>query len=148
MNDLETIKQLKARYFRLMDTKDWATWGDVFADDATLLVDTAVSTGGRDPHPMPQLRGRDTIVNHVSGVIDACVTVHHGHMPEIELTSPDTATGIWAMEDIVEWPGERLLRGYGHYHESYRKGMDGVWRIATLHLTRLRLDITDLGTSA
>ena len=32
---------------------------------------------------------------------------HHGHMPEIELTSPTTAKGIWAMEDRVWWPAGR-----------------------------------------
>ena len=31
--DIEQIKQLKARYFRLMDTKDWAAWKDLFTDD-------------------------------------------------------------------------------------------------------------------
>jgi hypothetical protein len=67
------------------------------------------------------------------------ITVHHGHMPEIELTSPTTATGIWAMEDHLWWPaGSPItsLHGYGHYHETYRKSSEG-WRIATLTLTRL-----------
>jgi hypothetical protein len=31
------------------------------------------------------------------------------------------------------------MRGYGHYHEQYRK-IGGAWRIARLHLTRLRLE--------
>jgi hypothetical protein len=31
--DIEQIKQLKARYFRLMDTKDWVAWRDLFTDD-------------------------------------------------------------------------------------------------------------------
>ena len=49
----------------------------------------------------------------VSVALAQAVTVHHGHMPEIELTSPITATGIWAMFDIVQSP--RLnFRGYGH----------------------------------
>jgi hypothetical protein len=26
-------------------------------------------------------------------------SVHHGHLPEITLTGPDTATAIWAMSD-------------------------------------------------
>ena len=69
------------------------------------------------------------------------VTVHHGHMPEIMLTGPDTARGIWAMEDVVEFPDGHKLSGFGHYHETYvRVGSD--WRIATLHLTRLRVDLT------
>ena len=31
---IEEIKQLKARYFRCMDTKDWAGLQAVFSDDA------------------------------------------------------------------------------------------------------------------
>ncbi len=70
-----------------------------------------------------------------------CIT---GHMPEIELTSPTTATGIWAMEDHLSFPaGAQLaeLHGYGHYHETYTK-VDGTWRIATTRLARLRLDMS------
>jgi SnoaL-like domain len=44
MDDLEAIKQLKARYFRTMDTKDWAGMREVFADD--VVVDTTDSGGG------------------------------------------------------------------------------------------------------
>jgi 3-phenylpropionate/cinnamic acid dioxygenase small subunit len=31
--DIEQIKQLKARYFRLLDTKQWEAWGQVFTAD-------------------------------------------------------------------------------------------------------------------
>ena len=46
MDDIEAIKQLKARYFRTMDSKDWAGMRQVFADDLT--IDT---TGGRSRPP-------------------------------------------------------------------------------------------------
>jgi hypothetical protein len=61
-------------------------------------------------------------------------------MPEIDITSPTTATGIWAMEDILQIPGgENRVQGWGHYHETYER-IDGRWRIKTLRLTRLRVD--------
>ena len=44
MDDVEAIKQLKARYFRTMDTKDWAGMRQVFTDD--VVVDTTDSGGG------------------------------------------------------------------------------------------------------
>jgi 3-phenylpropionate/cinnamic acid dioxygenase small subunit len=31
--EIESIKQLKARYYRYLDTKDWDRWRDVFTDD-------------------------------------------------------------------------------------------------------------------
>ena len=71
--------------------------------------------------------------------LDGTVTVHQGHMPEIDLTSETTATGIWALHDIVIWPNGMRLDGYGHYHETYEKA-DGGWRIKSSTLTRLHMD--------
>jgi uncharacterized protein (TIGR02246 family) len=139
--EIEAIKQLKARYFRGLDTKDWPAWRKVFTDDLEVIVDRAVSTGGKDGLPSPHPRGGDAFVVEIAGFFTELSTVHHGHMPEITLTGPDTAVGIWSMEDIVGLPDGQTLRGYGHYHEQYRK-VDGAWRIARLHLTRLRLDYT------
>ena len=131
MDDIEAIKQLKARYFRSMDTKDWAAMRQVFTDD--VIVDTTQDAGGEAIH------GGDVFMTFLEGVIGDVITVHHGHMPEITLTSETTATGIWSLHDIVIWPGGMRLDGYGHYHETYAKGPDG-WRIATLELTRLHTD--------
>ncbi len=71
-------------------------------------------------------------------ILRHAVTVHHGHMPEITLTGSDTATGIWAMEDYVDWGRGKAFRGYGHYHEHYAKDPDAGWQITNLKLTRLR----------
>ena len=46
-------------------------------------------------------------------ILAGATTVHHGHMPEIEITSDSTATGIWALHDIVIWPTGTRLDGYG-----------------------------------
>jgi len=132
MDALEAIKQLKARYFRTMDTKDWDGMREVFADD--VVMDTTSSGGG-------VVRGADEFMAFLSKTLQDVVTVHHGHMPEIELTSPTTATGVWAMEDLLKWPNGAELRGYGHYHETYTS-IDGAWRIQSSRLTRLRMDFT------
>ncbi len=133
-DEIESIKQLKARYFRMMDTKNWDGFAAVFAPD--VVIDT--SEDGT-----PVTTGVEAFVPVLSQILDGVVTVHHGHMPEITLTSPTTASAIWAMEDHLWWPEGgplRHLHGYGHYHETYVKTDDG-WRIATLKLTRLRRDI-------
>jgi hypothetical protein len=62
-------------------------------------------------------------------------------MPEVELTSATTATGVWASEDLIRWPDGRQLHGYGHYHETYEK-VDGTWVIKTLVFEELRADFT------
>ena len=130
MDDIEAIKQLKARYFRTMDTKDWAGMRRVFADD--VVMDTTESGGG-------VIAGADEFLAFLEPTLRDVVTVHHGHMPEITLTSATTATGIWSMEDMLRWPDGTEMHGYGHYHETYAK-VDGEWRIATSTLTRLRTD--------
>jgi uncharacterized protein (TIGR02246 family) len=131
LDEIEAIKQLKARYFRLMDTKQWAAYGEVFTEDAQLAA---------SPDPNETFTGRTEIVRRVSAALREATTVHHGHMPEIELTGPDSATGIWAMYDFVELP-KLVLHGWGHYHEEYAK-QGGAWRIRRSRLTRLRLEIT------
>ena len=105
--DIEEVKRLKARYFRTLDQKDWDGFGRVFARDAVLEV----------PEAGLVERGRDAIVASVSGALTGTQTVHHGHMPEIELAGVDRARGTWAMSDYVEWPrseaGERFGAGRG-----------------------------------
>jgi uncharacterized protein (TIGR02246 family) len=128
--DIESIKQLKARYFRTLDTKAWDDFRLVFMPDIVIDVDGN------------HFEGRDTFVEQLSGILTGVSTVHHGHMPEITITGADEATGIWAMMDYLTFPGggpARGFRGYGHYHETYRR-LDGEWRIARLRLDRLRID--------
>jgi len=132
---IEDIRRLKARYFRCMDTKDWDGFRDVFAPDAEMDMRSEAGEAGL-------VHGKHAIADFVRGSVDTVVTVHHGHMPEINVTSPTTATGIWAMEDLLRWPeGAPLtaMHGWGHYHETYTM-VDGRWAIQTLALTRLRLD--------
>ena len=72
------------------------------------------------------------------GTLEGGTTVHHCHTPEITLTSPTTASGIWAMEDLLFFPDGNRLHGAGHYHETYEK-RDDRWLITSLHLTRTLL---------
>ena len=128
LTDIEQIQQLKARYFRLMDTKQWTQWGEVFTDNATVQATSLIIT--------INWQGKAQIVSQNSTFLALAKTVHHGHMPEITLTSPTTATGIWAMEDRLEFPLV-AYHGWGHYHETYEK-VNGQWKIKSLVLTRLR----------
>jgi uncharacterized protein (TIGR02246 family) len=132
VDDVEAIKQLKARYFRTMDTKDWAGMRQVFTDD--VVVDTTDSGGGI-------VTGAEAFLEFLQRTLAHTVTVHHGHMPEIALTSPTTATGIWALHDVIVWPDGSRLDGDGHYHETYEL-VGGGWRIKSSTLTRLRMDFT------
>jgi hypothetical protein len=134
---IEEIKQLKARFFRHLDTKDWVGYASVYAPDAILDV------SGEGVEGIGVIEGAQAIADFVHSQVGRVVTVHHGHTPEIEIISDTTAVGTWAMEDVLRWPeGEAIrgLHGYGHYHEAYVR-IDGRWHIQSSTLSRLRTDV-------
>ena len=135
---IEDIGRLKASYFRCLDTNDWACIETLFAPGATAVYN--VEGSGDLGTPDNPVTGPEAIAAFIQRGVEHLTTVHHGHMPEIEITSPTTATGIWAMMDILQIPGgANTLEGWGHYHETYER-IDGRWHIKTLRLTRLRED--------
>ena len=133
LSEIEAIKQLKAQYCRYLDTKQWDAWRGLFTDD---FVSDTSATGGA------VVSGADAFVAFVRSTLGkrSQPTVHQVHAPEIELTSATTATGVWALNDVVRLAPGINLNGYGHYHETYEK-IDGRWRIKTSELTRLREDL-------
>ena len=136
---IEDIRAVKARYCRCLDTKDWAQFAGLFTADA--VMDVREDTGNEPVIGIP------AIVAQVRFAVDHAATSHQVHTPEITLTGPDTAIGVWAMQDRVVWqagmspvPGVASITGYGQYHESYRcEG--GVWKIAALRLSRFHVDM-------
>jgi hypothetical protein len=135
---VDAIRQLKARYCRYIDTKQWHRLAALFTPDCRFE-----GLGSAPP-------GADVaaFVAGVSSRLAPTISAHHVHQHEVAMTGPDSARVIWAMEDFVEFtdgstvketPGSRGFRGYGHYEEEYRRD-DGEWRISFLRLTRLRVD--------
>ncbi len=137
--DTEAIKLVKARYCRLLDTKDWDGLAALFTGDA--VMDVEQDTGN------PPMSGVAAIIDQIRFAVDHAATSHQAHSPEIILTDADAATGIWAMQDRVVWqpgmspvPGVGSITGYGQYHERYRRE-GGDWKIAALKLTRFHVDM-------
>jgi SnoaL-like domain len=137
--DWLAICETKARYCRLMDTKDWAGWADVFTED--LVLDTSPAGGKR-------YEGRDAAIGYVRSSIENARTAHQVHNPEVSFSDDGQAADvIWAMNDRVEMAedrqatvGEKGHTGYGHYRERYVKCPDGKWRIKQTALSYLHFD--------
>ncbi|MGB8364497.1 MAG: nuclear transport factor 2 family protein [Rhizomicrobium sp.] len=133
---IEEIRNLKARYFRLMDCKLWDELPSVFTSDMQVIT----------PKGDVWMSGGANYAASLKYGLEHAVSCHQGLTGEIEIIDSMNAKGIWAMQDVIEWEdrhpreGWKSILGRGHYHETYRKE-DGQWRIATLKLTRLRLDI-------
>lgn len=123
---IEDIRQLKARYFRFTDTKDWESLATVFCQDVVLGDDTTA------------VKGRADVVGAIVSGTEGVTTVHHGHCHEVWVDSPDEARGIIAFEDLgySKRTGELVMHGYGHYHEKYRRE-DGAWRILESMIPRM-----------
>ncbi len=118
---IEDIKQLKARYFRLMDQKNWDAFEKLFTPD--VVFDLREAIFARDQVTKEILKSGDLLVR-AEQVVDkdwmqrgaanvrrweetiltGVVTAHQGHMPEIEITSPTTARGYWHLEHLLQFP--------------------------------------------
>ena len=129
MDDIEAIKQVKARYGRAADTRDWELLRTTITDDFS--CDTGSQGRGATV-------GLEALIERVG--TNPAVTVHHPLMPEIELTSPTTATGIWAVHLFSLTPDGRTVDAFGYYHDTYEK-VDGSWRLASLRLDWLHREI-------
>ena len=121
---IEEIHQLKARYFRGLDSKDWELYASVFTPD--VIVDTTKAGGERT-------EGREAFVNYASN-LDIVQSVHQGHMPEITLVSETTASGVWSLEDYNIYEDGSQSHGWGHYLETYEK-LEGRWQLSNSRVT-------------
>lgn len=128
LEELEAIKRLKYQYQRCVDCKLWDELRTVFTEDATVAYDS-----GRH-----SARGPDRIIEFLLGTLGRTdvVSLHQVHCPEVDITSPTTAQGVWYLHDFVVNPGEEsggmprhsVLQGAGFYEDRYVKVKD-QWKI-------------------
>ena len=130
VDNISAITQLKARQLRAMDTKDWDGMRQTFADD---LVMDFTELGGA------LTSGADEFVATVRASLDGVVSVHQVFMPEIVVTSPHDASGIWTMQVVQVLPDWTRTIVFGHYHETDAE-IDGSWLIKSSRLSRVHAE--------
>ena len=119
--EIELIKRLKYRYVRCLDQKLWDEMATCFTADAT-----AAYSGGHYTY-----EGRDAILEFLSTSMasEQFLSSHRVHHPEIDLTGPGTATGVWALEDyVIINDFDVTIHGAAFYDDEYVK-VDGEWKI-------------------
>jgi len=136
---IEEIRQLKYRYFRTLDLKEWEEFGDCLAEDVVARYGTQAMD-----EPL-HFDNRDEVVDYMSGNLGTgIITVHIANHPEIQVDG-DRATGSWAFEDTVIVPDFKVqIRGGGYYCDEYRRDADGKWRIASTRYERIYEAMTSL----
>ena len=110
LNDIEAIKQLKAKYFRCLDGKL------VFHSPKEITEYLAAA--------MPKEE----------------ISMHMGHTPEITIDSETTATGRWYLEDNLIFTDGKYknvgINGGAFYTDKYEK-IDGQWFIKETGYVRI-----------
>jgi hypothetical protein len=130
LSDLEDIRTLKHRYFRGIDTADSKLLEGLFTEDLTVDY--------RGGNYRVTVKGRKDMLTFLANSFTSdAVAMHHGHMPDITLTGPDTATGIWYLEDIfVSLERKIHTIGTAIYKDEYRRE-GGTWKIAKTEYDRV-----------
>lgn len=128
---LAELAQAKARYCRMMDTKDWAGLADL------LTTDVVVDLNADDPASVA-ISGRDEVLASVRAAVTDAITVHQVHAPEVDLAG-DEAWVIWAVQERVKWANGTSLTAYGHYRDRWVR-FNGRWQLAELRLTHLLME--------
>lgn len=116
-DDHEQIRQLKYRYLRTLDLKDWEGFADCFVPEATgdyagLVLDS-----------------RDALVSFMrENMGPGLISMHHAHHPEIAVDG-DRATGLWYLEDRVIVPDHSFVLEGAAFHTDRYVRTPGGWRI-------------------
>lgn len=130
LEDMELIRQLKYAYCRCIDTANIAELKDLFTEDASVCY-----VGGSYRF---EAQGRDKILEALGYAFHSeAIAFHHVNHPEITLTSPTQATGVWYLKDwFMDLKHKIITDGSALYRDTYVK-QDGGWRIQRATYSRI-----------
>ena len=118
---IESIRQLKARYFDACDNKQPERIRDCFIEGE---IDLDYGRIGR-------FRDRDRLVEVFKQL--AChehiVEMHHGQNPQIQILDEDSAIGRWGLYYCLIDTRQQTLTQLGGFYDDHYRCVDGEWRI-------------------
>jgi hypothetical protein len=129
---IEDVKQLRARYCRAIDTKNWALLESLLTPDVRLDLPSLRSKG-------VEVVGVEAFLALVRDWFGEAPSLHSNYLPEIEIVSPSRATAVWAQEHFIGAlyrAGEHHGHGYGYSYDEYVKS-EGRWLVASVRLEPL-----------
>lgn len=121
LEDLESIRQLKARYFSCCDAKDVEGMRDCFVHGKVAIDYGAIGV----------FDDRDQLVDVFQqlGCHEHVVEMHHGMNPEIAVLDDDRAHGTWGLYYHQINTKEKTLTQLGAYYEDEYLRTDSGWKI-------------------
>jgi hypothetical protein len=124
LEDLNAIKELKARYLRACDRKQPDIMRDCFVDQGAVIeADGFPSFNDRE--------GWVQVFTELAVNNPAVMDMHHGQNPQITLTGPDSASALWDLNFCQINVKERtIVQLAGEYRDEYVR-VAGQWRIST-----------------
>ena len=133
--DIRAICELKYRYLRTLDSKDWDAFEQCFVPEATGDYNGLV------------FDDRAALVAYMrENLGEGLVTLHQAHHPEIAVDG-DAATGGWYLYDrVIVEAFSFMLEGGALYSDRYVRTPEG-WRVAHTGYRRtfeITYDLADL----
>jgi hypothetical protein len=128
--DRRAIEELKHRYARAVDTRDWAAMRATLAPEMTAHYRADLVTEGADAL-VAELRQRLT---------DDRVTSHQLLHPSIDIdrVDGDTAQATWTMSDRTFCTDIGLLvEGQSLSHDCYRRDPERGWLVTSIRYQRV-----------
>ena len=122
IEDRTELTDLKHRYFRTLDLKEFDELGTLLTQDCKAAYDNGNLS----------YEGREAIVEFLKSSLahGGIISEHHGHHPEFTELEDGSVRGVWYLEDRVIIPDADLeIAGTAFYEDRYVKTDEG-WRIA------------------
>jgi hypothetical protein len=123
LEDINAIKELKARYLRACDRKQPEVMRECFIDKGAVIeADNFPSFNDRE--------GWVQVFTELAVNNPAIMDMHHGQNPQISLTGPDSATGVWDLNFCqVNMKERTVVSMAGEYRDEYLR-RNGRWVIS------------------
>ena len=134
LTDLDQVQQLKHRYLRTLDLKQWVEFESLFLAEAT------------GSYAGLRFGNREELVGYMrANLTPDMITFHQVHHPEIEVDG-DRATARWYLHDKVFVPAfdlaiegaafyeDQLVRtseGWRFSHVGYRRTYESSWKMSS-----------------
>ena len=132
LKDVQAIQELKSKYFRALDTKNW----DALETTMTPNISADYANG------KPVFHGPKEITNYFrESMPDTGIALHQGHDPVIWFESDAVAYGKWYLQvNMIFAEGSPYcgtqIQGSAIYTDKYVK-VDGRWLIEDIGCLRV-----------